>query len=98
MAGRDTAPHAGDGALAPGSRILDRVALAVATAGGAGYSPVVPGTVGSAVGAAILWLVPFSRAGLALFFVAVTLAGIWAAHRAERLLRAKDPGAIVIDE
>ncbi|HSE93487.1 MAG TPA: phosphatidylglycerophosphatase A, partial [Methylomirabilota bacterium] len=47
---------------------------------------------------AILWLVPFSRAGLALFFVAVTLAGIWAAHRAERLLRAKDPGAIVIDE
>src|SRR5437899_1494764 len=29
---------------------------------------------------------------------AVTLAGTWAAHRAERLLGAKDPGAIVIDE
>jgi len=35
---------------------------------------------------------------LLVFFVAVTLAGTWAAHRAERLLGVKDPGAIVIDE
>lgn len=28
----------------------------------------------------------------------VTLAGTWAAHRAERVLGRKDPGAIVIDE
>ncbi|MGH7392186.1 MAG: phosphatidylglycerophosphatase A family protein [Candidatus Rokuibacteriota bacterium] len=80
------------------SGTIDRVALAVATVGGAGYSPVAPGTAGSAVGALILWLVPFSRAGLVLFFIAVTAAGIWAAHRAERVLAAKDPGAIVIDE
>ena len=45
-----------------------------------------------------MWIIPFSRSGLLLFFVAVTLAGTWAAHRAERLLGAKDPGAIVIDE
>lgn len=77
---------------------LDRVALAVATAGGAGYSPVAPGTAGTAVGVLILWLVPFSRTGLAAFFVAVTVVGVWAAHRAERLLGGKDPGAIVIDE
>jgi phosphatidylglycerophosphatase A len=32
------------------------------------------------------------------FLVAVILAGTWAAHRAERLLGTKDPGAIVIDE
>jgi len=45
-----------------------------------------------------VWIIPFSRSGLLLCFVAVTLAGTWAAHRAERLLGAKDPGAIVIDE
>ena len=57
-----------------------------------------PGTVGSALAALIIWAVPFSRVGLALFFVGITLGGTWAAHRAERVLGAKDPGAIVIDE
>ena len=85
-------------ALASGAGILDRVALAVATAGGAGYSPIAPGTAGSAVGALILWLVPFSRAGVVVFFIGVTVVGLWAAHRAERLLGVKDPRAIVIDE
>lgn len=46
----------------------------------------------------ILWLVPFSGPGLAVFFGAVALGGTWAAHRAEPLLGTKDPGAIVIDE
>jgi phosphatidylglycerophosphatase A len=63
-----------------------------------GYSPWVPGTVGSALALFIVWIVPFSRAGLLVFFVAVTLAGTWAAHRAERQLGVKDPGVIVIDE
>src|SRR5207245_197328 len=76
----------------------DRVALIIATAGGAGWVPVAPGTVGSALTVLVLWLVPFSRAGLVVFFVVVTLAGTWAAHRAERVLGRKDPGAIVIDE
>ena len=57
-----------------------------------------PGTVGSLFAALIIWLLPFSRAGLVLFFIVVTVAGTWAAHRAERLLGGKDPGAIVIDE
>ena len=57
-----------------------------------------PGTVGSVFAALIIWLLPFSRAGLVLFFIVVTVAGTWAAHRAERLLGGKDPGAIVIDE
>ena len=76
----------------------DRLALIIATAGGAGYSPVAPGTAGSLVAVAILWLVPFSRTGLILYFIVVTLVGGWAAHRAEILLGGKDPGAIVIDE
>src|SRR5207247_1582261 len=75
-----------------------RVALVIATVGGAGWAPVAPGTVASALTALLLWLVPFSRAGLVLFFVAVTLIGTWAAEHAERALGGKDPGAIVIDE
>jgi phosphatidylglycerophosphatase A len=46
----------------------------------------------------LLWVVPFSSRGLALFLVAVIAVGTWAAHRAESLLGEKDPGAIVIDE
>ena len=85
---------------APARRLTatDRIALLIATAGGAGYSPVAPGTAGSAVTALLLWLVPFSRTGLMLFLVAVVVVGTWAAHRAEPVLGGKDPGAIVIDE
>ena len=72
--------------------------MAVATVGGAGWAPVAPGTVGSAVALVLLWAIPFSRTGLVLFFLAVTLAGTWAAHRAEPLIGGKDPGAIVVDE
>ncbi len=90
-----TARHA---ALAPPAGVLDRLALALATVGGAGLAPVAPGTIGTAVGALILWLVPFSRPALVMFLVAVTGAGVWAARRAEKRLGTKDPGAIVIDE
>ncbi len=77
---------------------VDRVALAIATAVGAGLSPVAPGTAGSAVAAIVLWLVPFSRAGLVSFFDVTVVIGTWAAERAERVIGGKDPGAIVIDE
>jgi phosphatidylglycerophosphatase A len=70
----------------------------LATFFGAGHAPVAPGTVASALTVLLLWAVPFSRPGLLVFLVAVTLAGAWAAHRAERLIGGKDPGAIVIDE
>jgi len=46
----------------------------------------------------VLWLVPFSRPGLVVFFVAVAAAGTWAAHVAEPCFGARDPGPIVIDE
>ena len=65
---------------------------------GAGYSPIAPGTVGSLVAVVILWLIPFTRVGLIVFFLVVTIAGTWAAHVAEATLAKKDPGAIVIDE
>ena len=78
--------------------ITDRLALAVATVGGVGYSPLAPGTAGSAMTVLVLWLVPFSVGSLVVFFLAVTIAGVWAAHVAEPHLGGKDPGEIVIDE
>jgi phosphatidylglycerophosphatase A len=68
---------------------MTRLAVFVATAGGAGYAPVAPGTAGSAVGLLIFFLVrgwPF--AWIALLIVAVTVVGTWASGRA----------AVVIDE
>ncbi|HUG38362.1 MAG TPA: phosphatidylglycerophosphatase A [Candidatus Limnocylindrales bacterium] len=70
----------------------------MASAGGAGYAPVASGTVGSAVAAVGLWLIPFTRVSLVLACLGVTLVGIWAGGRAERLVGKKDPGIIVIDE
>jgi phosphatidylglycerophosphatase A len=45
-----------------------------------------------------LQLETLNTALLLLLIVAVTLAGVWAATRAEKLLRRKDPGAVVVDE
>jgi phosphatidylglycerophosphatase A len=70
----------------------------LATVGGAGYAPVAPGTVASALTVLLLWLVPFTGAGLVLFVAAVVVVGTWAAHHAEAAIGGKDPGAIVIDE
>jgi phosphatidylglycerophosphatase A len=77
---------------------VDRLAFAIASAGGAGCSPLVPGTVGSFVTLVALWLIPFSQLALFATFVAVTLLGIWAGGRVERTLGTKDPGVVVIDE
>ena len=77
---------------------VDRVAVLIATVFGVGRAPLAPGTVASLVTVAILAFVPFSRAGLVVFFLVVVVVGTWAAHAAERVIGGKDPGAIVIDE
>lgn len=65
---------------------------------GAGYSPVASGTVGSLVTAIAIWLLPLTLLRIAVALVVVTLLGIWAGGRVERVLGRKDPGIIVIDE
>jgi phosphatidylglycerophosphatase A len=76
-----------------------RIALALATACGAGYSPIAPGTAGSAVG--VVLFVPLSALGTLPFAVVVAgllATGIWAADEAERHYGREDDGRIVIDE
>jgi len=74
------------------------IARAVASFGGAGYAPVAPGTVGSAV-AALLgawamqgpgWLLPV--------LILASAAGGWLAIRKAVLEHHEDPGWVVIDE
>jgi len=97
----------------PARSVKDYLALAIATCG-VGYFPIAPGTWGSllAVGFYLIlhnaWFphsdIPrgsFVRSYLAvqvIVIIAVTLIGIWAASRTERVLRIKDPGKVVIDE
>ena len=59
--------------------------------------PLAPGTFGSLVGIGVF----FALGSLVLQLIGVivvTVLGIWAASRTERILRAKDPGKVVVDE
>lgn len=78
---------------------LDWVALAVATAGGAGLAPKAPGTAGSAVGVLVYLAMEWLQLGryyphAIIFFL---VAGIWASFRVEALY-GHDSQRIVMDE
>ena len=74
-------------------------ALALATAGGAGFAPLAPGSFGAAVGVGLfVWLAPLGIGVLALAIGLVFAAGCWASGEAERCFGKKDDGRIVIDE
>jgi phosphatidylglycerophosphatase A len=78
---------------------MRRLAVALATAGGAGRFPVAPGTVGSAIGVAIYlatshWALGAQFALLA----AVSGIGVWASTEAERHFGREDPAPVIIDE
>jgi phosphatidylglycerophosphatase A len=78
---------------------MKRAAVILATVGGAGYFPIAPGTVGSAVGVLIYWFTrqwPLSwQLGL---LAGVTLSGTWAAGVAAGHFGREDPGHVVVDE
>jgi phosphatidylglycerophosphatase A len=74
-------------------------AILLATAGGAGFAPVAPGTFGSLVGVLIYLAMEALRIGAyyphaIIFFL---IAGVWASSRVERLW-GHDSQRIVIDE
>ncbi|MBS1124262.1 MAG: Phosphatidylglycerophosphatase [Deltaproteobacteria bacterium] len=78
---------------------MNALAKLIATALGAGYSPVAPGTCGTAVAVPLTW----ALAGLPIWqfgvvAVLVTGIGIAAAHRADLAWGSHDSQRIVIDE
>lgn len=78
---------------------MKRLAVVLATSGGAGYAPVAPGTAGSAVGVAIYLLTYRLSAAAQIALVAViSVVGVWAADVAARHFGRDDPGQVVIDE
>lgn len=77
---------------------MDRIALALATALGAGYAPFAPGTFGSAAGLALWWLIPASASLQFLTIVVVFALGSWSGSVAERHFRTTDPSYVVLDE
>jgi phosphatidylglycerophosphatase A len=86
--------------VSDGIRIPPRplFALAVATAFGAGYAPIAPGTFGSAVGL-LLWLVlPSSTLVQGIAILALFAIGSWSGSVAERHFGRTDPGQVVVDE
>ncbi|HEY6292649.1 MAG TPA: phosphatidylglycerophosphatase A [Terriglobia bacterium] len=81
------------------------LAVWIATCGGLGYFPIGPGSVGAALGAALV--VALGRLPVATIRVSVLVAlaaaaifgaGVWAATGAESYFDRKDPGYVVIDE
>ncbi len=81
------------------SPALAFVAKAIATAGGAGYVPVAPGTAGTAVAVPLAWaLSDLGPLAYGLITVAVIVVGIVAAHIADLAWETHDSQRIVIDE
>jgi len=71
----------------------------IATAFGAGFSPIAPGTAGSLVGLALFWPLQLTPPWVqVLVTVAVYFAGVAASTRLAQRLGRKDPGAAVVDE
>ena len=71
----------------------------IATAGGAGYSPIAPGTCGTLVAVPIAWACrSVSTGAYVALVVTVTMIAIAAAHRADAEWGTHDSQRIVIDE
>lgn len=77
----------------------EKTVLFVATGAFIGYIPLVPGTLGSLWGLPIYWLLSKTSLLIVIFSTLMLIAlAIWLAHLAEKIIRKKDPGCIVIDE
>ncbi|MGE0548533.1 MAG: phosphatidylglycerophosphatase A [Kofleriaceae bacterium] len=78
---------------------MNAVAKAVATALGAGYSPIAPGTCGTVVAIPLVWAAaPLSLLQYVGVVMVLTAVAIWASDRADRAWGTKDNQRIVIDE
>ena len=81
--------------------MTDRAALILGTGIGVGYSPIMPGTVGSLWGLLLAWGLHQSATPLPfniLACIALFLIGIPICARAAKIIGQEDPGAVVFDE
>jgi phosphatidylglycerophosphatase A len=78
---------------------MRRAAVFIATAAGAGYAPVAPGTFGSAVGILIYFITRgWPAAWQAALVALIVVVGTWASTEAAHHFGREDPGFVVIDE
>jgi phosphatidylglycerophosphatase A len=78
---------------------MRRFALLLASNGGLGYAPVVPGTFGTLAGLPAFWLLAgLPPAGYLLVWTGITALAVWAAGVAGRHYGVVDDRRIVIDE
>ncbi len=79
--------------------LKQRVAFVFATGFGSGYSPIAPGTAGSAVGVLFVWAMSgLPVSGQIAAVLVVTLLSMVAADMVAKSVGLKDPGLIVADE
>jgi len=85
--------------LSPGISFMQRIGLFIATAGGAGHSPVAPGTAGALVGLLLyVGLGQLNERLQAFIVLGVLAAGFWATGVLLRRYGTHDDSRIVIDE
>ena len=79
---------------------MTRLAVFIATVGYCGYSPIAPGTVGSAAGLLFYLIVWWAQSPLVEILLILLLfgVGVWAGTTSERYFGGIDPGPIVVDE
>jgi len=79
--------------------VTERLAFALATGFGSGYSPIAPGTAGSAVGLVFVWGMSYlNLPGQIAAVIVVSVLSIVAADIVARTTGLKDPGLVVADE
>ena len=70
----------------------------IATVGGLGYFPVASGTLGSAVGMGLIWILRGSPIQQVVGALAAIGLGLWSAGPAARAMKNPDPHPVIIDE
>jgi phosphatidylglycerophosphatase A len=78
--------------------VRTRAGLAIATALGAGYAPIAPGTVGSAAGLLVWIALPHVLWIQLVAILIAAIVGSWSGTVAEEHFQKRDPGQVVIDE
>ena len=75
----------------------NKMAYVIATGFGVGYSPVIPGTMGSLVALLIFVLIPSSNILWLMVILITFIVGVWASGIVEDE-KGEDPGIVIVDE